>query len=130
MKALWIAAIALVIFGLKALSDFKSLHSSSKRVSAEVVAYLPPTMERRTPQPARVTIRYKYNGKVFESSNTALKTFWTSLKPQDRIELVLNENDPSKYIPLQELPAAGYLGYVLIGAGILVFVFAVLKSSH
>ena len=127
MKILLIAGIALFIFGVKAITEFQGFRTSSVKVWAEVLESSKPTKEMRLPREGRVTVRYEYNGKIFQSSNTAHDTFWQTLKAGDRVELVLNEKEPSKFIPAHQLPKGAYLGYMLIAAGAIVFILGLLK---
>ena len=124
MKVLWIVGVVLIMLGVKARIDFQAFQISPIRVMADVLGSANPTKEMRVPRAGQVALRYAYNGKVHESSNTAIGPFWKALRPGDHIELVLNEKNPSRFIAAAQLPNGGYFGYFLMVAGAVVLLAA------
>ena len=126
-KILWVLGVALILFGVKAMLDQKTLRGSTLRVTAEILEVAPSTLEARLPRAARVTIRYEINGTVYRSSQTATDKFWSSVKPGDHVELVVDEKNPGKFIRAVTQSRAGYFGYALIASGVVVCAIAIFK---
>ncbi len=116
-RLLMLLAMVAIVFGCKALIDFQGFKNSPVRVAGEVMEIAPGGIWMRVPQPARVLVRYEYNGQEFNKGNTVLSKRWAALQKGDRAELILIPSNPSKFILSDSLGDTSTLAPALIAFG-------------